>query len=75
MTVKTQNQLHPPRKKFPGEVDEGANKKKRIYLKDGNSSMLLGCGTVNAAKVFTHSIRENAKKLGIELKSNFIITQ
>ena len=70
-----QNQPHPPRKKFPGEVNEGANKKKRIFVKDGNSSMLLGKATVNASKVFIHSIRENAKKLGITLECNFIITQ
>lgn len=72
-----QNQPHPPRKKYPGEVDEGANKKKRIFVKtfDGRSSILLGRGTTNAGKVFISSLRENAKKLGIELESNLIITQ
>lgn len=77
MNKTVQNQPHPPRKKFPGEVDEGANKQKRIFVKtfDGRSSILLGRGTVNASKVFIKSIRDNAEKLGITLESNMIVTQ
>lgn len=73
---KQQNQLHPPRKKYPGEVDEGENRKRKIFYKDGNSSMLFCKTATNAAAgVFISSIRENAKKLGLEIQGNFIIVQ
>jgi hypothetical protein len=68
-----QNQVHPPRPKHR-EVD--LNIRKRIYCKAGNSSMLLAKNVaVPAAKVFINSIRENAKKLGINIELNMIITQ
>ena len=71
-----QNQLHPPRKKYPGEVDEGANRKRKIYYKDGNASMLF-CkeATSGAYKIFISSMRENAKRLGLRIEGNFIHTQ
>ena len=70
------NQLHPPRKKYPNEIDEGENRKRKIFYKDGNSSMLFCKGATNAAaKVLISSLRENAKKLGVELEGNFIIIQ
>jgi len=38
--------------------------------------MLLAKGvTIQSAKIFIDSIRENAKKLGISLELNMIITQ
>lgn len=68
-----QNQVHPPRPKRR-EVD--LNVRKRIYCKCGNSSMLLAKGvTIPSAKIFISSIRENAKRLGINLELNMIITQ
>lgn len=74
MDIRTQNQLHPPKKKNREYVP--INPIRRVFYKDGDSSMLL-CKDVtpNAAKVFVHSIRENAKNLGISIKGNFIITQ
>ena len=73
MSKETVNQLHPPRKKNKEEVQ--LNAKKRIYYKDGNSSMLF-CkdATVPASKVLISSIRDNMKKLGLKLEGNFIIT-
>ena len=74
MNVRTQNQLYPPKKKNRETVP--LNPSRRVFYKDGNSSMLL-CKDVtpNAAKVLVHSIRENAKNLGIAIQGNFIITQ
>jgi len=73
---KVQNQLHPPRKKYPGEVDEGANKKKRVYYKDGTSSMLFCDGiTTSGSKVLIESIKDCMNKLGVELKGHFLVTQ
>lgn len=74
--IKQVNQLHPPKKKYSGEVDEGENRKRKIYYKDGNSSMLFcKSATRNAAAVLISSLRENAKKLGLTLEGNFIIVQ
>lgn len=74
MNIRTQNQLHPHKKKNRESVP--INPIRRVFYKDGDSSMLL-CKDVtpNAAKVLVHSIRENAKNLGISIKGNFIITQ
>ena len=73
MGQSTVNQLHPPRKKNKEDVQ--LNVRKRIYYKDGNSSMLF-CkdATVPASKVLISSIRDNMKKLGLKLEGNFIIT-
>ena len=67
------NQLHPPRKKNKEEVQ--LNIRKRIYYKDGNSSMLF-CkdATIPASKVLISSIKDNMKKLGLKLEGNFIVT-
>lgn len=67
------NQLHPPRPKSRRGVD--LNVRKRVYYKDGDSSMLF-CKdiTIPASKVLIESIKDNMKKLGVELKGHFIIT-
>lgn len=67
------NQLHPPRKKNKEKIE--LNVRKRIYYKDGNSSMLF-CKdvTIPASKVLISSIRDNMKKLGLKLEGNFIVT-
>ena len=73
---KVQNQLHSPKKKFKGEVDEGENRKRKIFYKDGNSSMLFcKASTKAAAGVLISSIRDNAEKLGLKIEGNFIIVQ
>lgn len=69
------NQLNPPKPRHR-TVDSLGNVRKRIYCKAGNSSMLLAKNVaVPAAKVFISGMRENAKKLGINLELNMIITQ
>lgn len=67
------NQLHPPRPKSRRDVD--LNVRKRVYYKDGDSSMLF-CKdiTIPASKVLIESIKDNMKKLGVQLKGHFIIT-
>ena len=69
--MRTCNQLHPPRPKSGREVE--LNKKCSIVKKDGTSTSLVGIGTQPACKLFVHSMRDNAKKLGITLKGNYII--
>ena len=71
MNVKTQNQLHPPKKKSREDVE--LNKKCTIIKKDGTNTSVVGYGTRNACAVFTTSQRENAKKLNIELVGNYKI--
>ena len=67
------NQLHPQKKKNGEEVQ--LNVRKRIYYKDGNSSMLF-CkdATIPASKVLISSIKDNMMKLGLKLEGNFIVT-
>lgn len=65
------NQLHPPRPKSRRDVE--LNKKCTIIKKDGTNTSVVGYGTRNACAVFTVSLRENAKKLDIELKGNYKI--
>ena len=68
---KTANQLHPPRPKSGREVE--LNKKCTIVKKDGTTTSVAGYGTQKACEVFVSSLRDNAKKLGIELKGNYVI--
>jgi hypothetical protein len=67
------NQLHPPRPKSRRDVE--LNVIKRVYYKDGDSSMLF-CKdiTIPASKVLIESIKDNMKKLGVNLKGHFIVT-
>ena len=69
--VRIANQLHPPRPKSGRKVE--LNKKCSIVKKDGTSTSLMGIGTQPACKLFVNSLRDNAKKLNIELKGNYII--
>ena len=69
--MKAVNQLHPPRPKSGREVE--LNKKCTIVKKDGTTTSVAGYGTLLACKLFVSSLRENAKKLNIELKGNYVI--
>ena len=69
--TKTVNQLHPPRPKNGREVE--LNKKCTIVKKDGTTTSVVGYGTQPACAVFVSSLRDNAKKLNIELKGNYVI--
>ena len=69
------NQEHPslPKKK---RVDTQGNNRKRMFFKKGDASMLFCKGiTEEAARVFENSMRTTAKKLGVTIEGNFIITQ
>lgn len=67
------NQVNPPRPKSKRDV---LNPRKRIFYKDGNSSMLF-CKdiTTNAAKVLVSSIKDNMEKLNVKLSGHFLIVQ
>lgn len=69
--VKTVNQLHPPRPKNGREVE--LNKRCTIIKKDGTTTSVVGYGAQKACEAFVSSTRDNAKKLNIELKSNYVI--
>lgn len=69
-----QNQLHPPQKKNRGKVD--LNVRRRIFYKDGDSTMLFCSNiTIPASKVLISSIKDTMSKLGVELKGHFIVIQ
>lgn len=65
------NQRNPPRPKLRRDVD--LNKKHTIIKKDGTVTSVVGYGTRNACAVFVNSLKENANKLGISLKGNYLI--
>lgn len=71
MNIRTQNQLHPPKKKSRKDVE--LNKKCTIIKKDGTNTSVVGYGTRNACAVFTKTQRENAEKLNIKLVGNYKI--
>ena len=67
------NQVHPPLPKKK-RVDKLGNDRKRMFFKQGNSSMLLCKGlTEVGCEVFRNSILQSAKKLGTAIEGNFII--
>lgn len=69
------NQVHPPLPKKQ-RVDAQGNDKRRMYFKEGNSTMLFCRGvTVNAAKAIEQNIRSMLEKLGTSLEGHFIITR
>ena len=70
--MEKRNQLHLPRKR----VDKEGNIRKRIYIKSGNSTMLLAKDvTENAALAFDTACRNYASRLGIKLQCKLICTQ
>lgn len=71
------NQVHPPLPKKK-RVDEHSNDLMRLWLKDGDSTMLIIKGlTRNGCKALINSINSNLIKLGKEpLPTNkFLITR
>lgn len=69
-----QNQEHPtpPKRK---RVDAQGNHRKKMYYKDGTSTMLFCEGvTENAAKALDKRIRAYAEALGTKIKGTFLIT-
>lgn len=73
----TKNQVHPPLPKKK-RVDAQGNDRRRLWLKDGNTTMLFVKGlTENGCKAFINSINTTLKAMGQEaLPSNkFLITR
>ena len=69
------NQEHPPLPKRK-RVDSMGNNRKRMFFKKGDASMLFCKGiTEEAAHAFENSMRDTARKLGVTIEGNFIITQ
>lgn len=74
-TLKRINQIHPPRKKHATK-DKLGNDRNRLWLKDGNTTMLLTKGiTSSAAQVLQRMIKTflNANELKTSL--TFLITK
>lgn len=68
------NQEHPPLPKKK-RVDVRGNSFKRVYFKDGNSTMLFCRGlTENGAKALISSLNDAAIKLGTKIEGTFIIS-
>lgn len=68
------NQTHPPRKKYT----DAQNNKKRLWLKDGTTTMLFCEGlTTNGCKALINSLNTTMIKLGLKAFPNnkFLITQ
>lgn len=69
--MKTTNQSHPPRPKNGREVE--LNKKCTILKKDGTTTSVAGYGPQKACEAFVFSMRDNARKLNIQLVGNYIV--
>lgn len=69
------NKRCPPVPRYQ-RTDDNGNDRRRMYYKDGNSTMLL-CKdiTKNAAAVAANSIRDIFTKLGATMQGNIIITK
>ena len=77
ITIKNKNQIHPPRTK-KAHVDNQGNEKCRLWLKDGNTTMLLTKELTNAGcKALINSINTNLISLGGKSleKNRFLITK
>lgn len=73
--MKKANQPHPPLPKKK-RVDALGNDKRRLWLKDGNSTMLFASGlTENACKVVIESVNSTLDKLSTKTKPKFLITR
>lgn len=73
MLVK-QNQVHPPQPRRR-RVDAQGNHRKKMYYKDGTSTMLFCEGlTENGCKALASRIMQYAEELGTKIKGIFLIT-
>lgn len=73
-TVHKVNQVHSPLPKQK-RVDGLGNDTRRLYFKEGNSSMLFCKCTENAGKALLNHLYDMAKKLGISIEGKFICTR
>lgn len=67
------NQVHPPRRRS-ARVDAQGNNRKRMYYKDGTSTMLFTEGTENACVALAARLKQYAEALDMKIKGHFIIT-
>ena len=65
------NKTSPPRPKNGREVE--LNKKCTILKKDGTTTSVAGYGLQKACEAFVFSMRDNARKLNIQLVGNYIV--
>ena len=72
--IKQKNQQHPPLPKKK-RADAKGNDLRRLFLKDGNTTMLMCRLTENGCKALISSIESTAKKLGTKLEIKFLITR
>ena len=73
--MKKTNQPHPPLPKKK-RVDALGNDKRRLWLKDGNSTMLFASGlTENACKVVMEAVHSTLDKLSAKTHPKFLITR
>ena len=65
------NKTSPPRPKNGREVV--LNKQCTILKKDGTTTSVMGYGPQKACEALVFSIRDNAKKLNVQLIGNYIV--
>lgn len=73
MPMKTQNQIHNPQKK---SKDNLGNDRNRLWLKSGNTTMLLTKDiTKSAAAVLEERTKSFLKSCGLKMEVSFLITK
>lgn len=74
-TLKCTNQVHPPRKKHMTK-DKLGNDRNRLWLKDGNTTMLLTKGiTRSAAQVLQRLLKTFLDSNELKTSLTFLITK
>ena len=73
MPMKTRNQIHNPQKK---SKDNLGNDRNRLWLKSGNTTMLLTKDiTKSAATVLEERTKSFLKSCGLKMEVSFLITK
>ena len=67
----TMNKKSPPRPKNGREVV--LNKQCTILKKDGTTTSVAGYGPQKACEAFVFSMKDNARKLNVQLVGNYIV--
>ena len=71
--MKERNQIHNPQKK---PKDSIGNDRNRLWIKSGNTTMLLTQGiTKNSAAFLEERIKTFIKRCGLKLEVTFLITK
>ena len=74
-TLKCLNQVHPPRKKSVTKDVKG-NDRNRLWIKDGNTTMLLTSGiTKNAAEILKGKILSFLEACELKTSITFLLTK